>query len=298
MQTINREFLLTPGMDVNSVILGVLAWAQSKTGVHIHAFTFMSTHFHLIITVRNVEQKSEFMRLLNGNLSKKLNFIHNRRGTMWHRRFRAIGIAPDEATQRSRLRYVMAHGVKEDLVDKVGDWPGASSLPWLLHGKPIYGVWTNFTARYNAMRRKSYVPRPGDFETIYEVRMTVMPCWSERSVHEWRETVCEMSAEIDATAKKRRRLEGVRVLGKKAVLAAKPTKRLPPRKRTPAPAVHCVDAAAHELLVAGLRLIRDAYDEASQRFRAGEWDVRFPEGMFRPSGGFVVPTSVRMLDMW
>ncbi|MCO4762958.1 MAG: transposase [Myxococcales bacterium] len=297
-RTINGEFLLRPGEEVDPIILGVIGRAQEQTRVRIHGFHFMSNHCHFLITVRNAEQKSKFMRLVNGNLSKKLNDLHGRRGTMWHRRFRAIGVAPDEETQMARLRYIMAHGVKEDLVEKVGDWPGVSSLPWLLYGEPIYGVWTDFTARYNARRRKSYVPTPGEFDTVYEVRMSPLPCWSETSTDVWRQSVRNLAAGIDAEAAQRRTESGVRVLGAAAVLAADITTRVPLRSRRRAPSVHASRAVVRARLKAGLRAITHAYMEASARFRDGEWDVEFPEGTFRPLGGFVTPHGDGDLAMW
>ncbi|MCO4762600.1 MAG: transposase [Myxococcales bacterium] len=297
-RTINGEFLMKPGEQMALIIVGVIARAQEMTGVRIHAFQFMSNHYHLIITVRNTRQKSKFMRLVNGNLSKKLNHLHGRRGTMWHRRFRAIGIAPDEETQVSRLRYVMAHGVKEDLVAKVGDWPGVSSLPWLLRGESIFGVWTDFTARYNASRRKNYTPLAGEFDTVYELRMTVMPCWSKSSVECWRQKVRELATEIDETAARRRQESGASVMGlQKALSAGGPSREITKRRR-PAPKVHAVCPVVRERLKAGLRAIADAYAEASARFRDGEWDVEFPEGTFRPMGGFVTPMGDEVAAMW
>ncbi|MCO4762173.1 MAG: transposase [Myxococcales bacterium] len=288
---------MRPGREMAVVIVGVLARAQAMTGVLIHGFQFMSNHFHLLITVRSPEQMSRFMRLVNGNLSKKLNHLNGRRGTMWHRRYQAIGVAPDEETQTSRLRYIMAHGVKEDLVEKVGDWPGVSSLPWLLHDEPIVGVWTDFTARYNASRRKGYVPIAGEFDTEYELRMTVMPCWRDRSGAEWRSTVRGLATEIDDTAAKRRLETGTSFLGIDRALAADGSAGRA-LKRRPAPAVHAVCPVVRGRLKAGLRAIADAYAEASARFRAGEWDVEFPEGTFRPLGGFVVSMDDEEFAMW
>ncbi|MCO4764518.1 MAG: transposase [Myxococcales bacterium] len=286
-RTINRQFLMRPEEDIRTIILGVIARAQDLTGVRIHAFHFASNHYHLLITCRNTEQKSKFMRLVNGNLSKKLNHFHGRSGTMWHKRFRAIGVAPDEASQTARLRYIMAHGVKEDLIDKVGDWTGATALPWLLHGESIYGVWTDFTARYHASRRKNFVEIPGEFDTVYEVRMTPLPCWSETHADLWRQRVRDLAAEIDESAATRRKETGVGVLGIAAVLQADVNAERPQKRRSPAPKVHAACPIVRRQLEQELRAIAHAYREASERFRSGEWDVEFPEGTFRPAGGFV-----------
>ena len=44
--TINGEHLLRPSEKINPIILGVIGRAQQLTGVRIHGFVFMSTHYH------------------------------------------------------------------------------------------------------------------------------------------------------------------------------------------------------------------------------------------------------------
>ncbi len=284
--TINGEFLLRPSDEVNRIVLGVIGRAQDLTGVRIHGFVFLSTHYHLLISVRNTRQKSAFMRMLNGNLSKKLNHHHQRTGTMWHRRFRAIGVAADRETQESRMRYILAHGVKEGLVARTTDWPGASALPWLLRGDKLVGIWTDFTARYHAQRRVDYVPLPGEFEREYEVHITVLPCWTDLGTATWRRVVVGMTADIEADGVRAR--AGAPVAGVEVVLAFEPTHRRPRRlRRRCAPIVHAVDSEVRRELRRMLRAIRDAYAEASARFRRGEWQVEFPADTFCPPVGLM-----------
>jgi hypothetical protein len=38
-----------------------------------------------------------------------------------------------------RLRYLLAHGVKENLVERAVDWPGVNSVRAILEGKPLVG---------------------------------------------------------------------------------------------------------------------------------------------------------------
>ena len=78
-----------------------------------------------------------------------------------------------------------------------------------------------------------------------------------------------------------------RVLGAEAVLAANPLDRLAWQRRSRAPSVHADCRAVRKRMKEELRALRDAYLAASFRFRAGEWDVAFPLGTFRPGGGFV-----------
>ncbi len=52
-------------------------------------------------------------------------------GGFWERRYSAEPVL-DDATLVGRLRYVLAHGVKEGLVDRRAEWPGLTCLPQLL----------------------------------------------------------------------------------------------------------------------------------------------------------------------
>ena len=54
------------------------------------------------------------------------------RDKIWARRYQAIVISDEEAAQVERLKYVLAHGVKEGLVDRPQDWSGAHSVEALL----------------------------------------------------------------------------------------------------------------------------------------------------------------------
>ena len=286
-RSIDRRLLLRPSKEVNDIIVGVIGRAQQHIDVQLHAFVFMSTHYHMLATVASAEDMSAFIGFINCNITRKLNDLNKRRGSSWQRRFTAIGVSKDRCTQERRLRYLLAHGVKEKLVRRAQDWPGASSLPWLVLGKPIRGIWTSFTARYHATHRKTHVPRPGEFDTAYVLKLVVLPCWRAMSPERWRRLVAEMVDEIEAEASEERVALHIEVLGVEAVLAADPRSQIPRQRRTRAPSVHAVDRAVRKMLKEQLRLRSEAYDEASQRFRSGEWDVPFPAGMFRPLGGFV-----------
>ena len=286
-RTTDKQLLLRPGARVNEIILGVIGRAQQLNGARLHAFVFMSTHYHLLVSVDDAAQMSGLLRMINGNLTVKLNDYNERSGGSWQRRFAAIPVAADEETQVSRLRYFLSHGVKENLVERPGEWPGASSLPWLERGTPLTGTWTSFTERYHATRRKGYVPTPGEFDTVYELSMTALPCWKHLPEDDWRRRVREMVEEIERMSADERAERNVDVLGVSAVLAAKPTARLARQRRSRAPSVHAVDPAVRRLLRAELRALREDYDEASAQWRSGRWDAAFPAGMFRPFGGFV-----------
>ena len=101
-RTTDKQLLLRPDERVNEIVLGVIGRAQQLNGARLHAFVFMSTHYHMLLSVDDAAQMSGFLRMVNGNLTVKLNDYHERSGGSWQRRFRSIPVAEDEETQTVR----------------------------------------------------------------------------------------------------------------------------------------------------------------------------------------------------
>ena len=77
-------------------------------------------------------------------------------------------------------------------------------------------------------------------------------------------------------------MEGVKVLGKKAICGQHPHDRPasnPPR--TPAPRFYAVEPRIRRALECGYRLFRSAYRQASEAWREGR-TAEFPPGSFVP----------------
>ena len=105
------RLLLRPSAEVNEVVGGVLARAvqQSAGNIRLHAFTFASNHFHLLVWAQGVALAG-FMQYLRASLSK----------LEWKLLGAALfsGAGAGRYGPGGRLRYVLAHGVKECLVER------------------------------------------------------------------------------------------------------------------------------------------------------------------------------------
>jgi hypothetical protein len=62
-------------------------------------------------------------------------------------------VSSEEAAQIERLRYGLAHGCKEDLVERPRDWPGVHAVRALVEGEALEGLWFDRTQEYAARRR-------------------------------------------------------------------------------------------------------------------------------------------------
>ncbi len=56
VRTLQSQFLLRPSPSLNEVVGGVLGRAQAQAPVRVHAAVFMSSHFHLLLSVDEAKQ--------------------------------------------------------------------------------------------------------------------------------------------------------------------------------------------------------------------------------------------------
>ena len=287
-RTTQGRALLCPSHELNRRFVGVLGRAQSRWNMIIHAIIVLSNHVHYLLSPESGEQLSAFMQFVQTNLSKEIGDLHDWEGTLWADRFTSILVSDEDEAQIDRLRYLLANGVKEDLVARVRDWPGVGSAPALVDGEKLRGVWYDRSKLYelNRSRRRggAILEDVAEPETVV---LSPLPCWKDLPETEVRERVAALVEAIDHEAAERRKAEGTGVLGPRRVRKcdphARPKKRL---EKSPAPRFHVASQEAWNEL-------RDAYDEFVARFReAAEClkrglHVPFPPGSFPPGAPFV-----------
>ena len=280
-RTVQGRFLLKPTVNLRSIVIGVLGRAQRLYPVDIHAFVFLSNHYHLLLSVENALQLSQFMNFLNSNLAREIGRLHDWRERFWGRRYQAIVISAEEASQVGRLQYLLSHGCKEGLVARPREWPGAQSVGALADGLALEGDWFNRTQE-NAARARGEVFDTLKYATRETVELSPLPCWQPLSRKQYQHRVRELIARIEAETASRHSREQSKPLGLKAIFSRHPHDRPSEIKKTWAPAFHAATNAARGELVGAYKLFVQGYREAAKRLREGDVRARFPGGSFPP----------------
>jgi hypothetical protein len=269
-----------------------MARAQKLYPVEIYAFGGLRSHLHLLIGVNNVAELSGFMEYLNGNLAKEAGHIVGWREKFWSRRYRAIEVSDEEAAQMARLRYILSHGPKENLVLRCRDWPGLQCIDALTEGRALEGIWRNRSLEYEARRQGN--EGEADPEAFIEpctLKLDPLPCWQHLPAEETRRRISEMVETIDAESARRVLLSGRVPLGAAAIRKQHSHERPKRSKKSPAPTVHAASRAVRQQLKEAYRLFVLAYREAAGRLRLGDYSVEFPVGCFPPPRPWV-PSSI------
>ena len=183
------------------------------------------------------------------------------------------------------MRYVLAQGVKEGLVARALDWPGATSVPALRDGSmQCDGVWYDRTTAYRA-NRAGLDLRPEDWTEQETVELTPLPALAHLSAEHYAAAILEMVMEIEQAAAEG---WGREPLGSEALLAQHPHTPMPRPERIPIPLVHAATVQAWLAFKATYRAFLATYRFASAQLRAGVRWITFPQGSFPPPLPFVV----------
>jgi REP element-mobilizing transposase RayT len=287
-RTIHSRFLLRPGPLLNEIVIGVLGRAQRKYPTRVCGYVLASNHLHLLLDVDDAHQLCCFMRYVNSNLARKVGGLVGWRDKIWSRRYQAIVISPEEAAQAGRLQYVLSHGVKENLVETVDQWPGVHCAKSLLSGEPAVGYWFDQTQEYAARRRGERFDRM-KYATREILVLSPLPCWKHLSDEVRRQLVIEMIADIEAEATLRRQL-GESGAGSFGDTRATSFDRPAQPKKSQAPLFHAASKLVRQELWAAYAWFVAAFREASAKLRAGDRLARFPRfppGSFPPALPFV-----------
>ncbi|HKI02432.1 MAG TPA: transposase [Thermoanaerobaculia bacterium] len=115
-RTVHGRYLLRPSRNLNEIAVGILARAKRMFNMKICSLIFTSSHYHMILWVKDAEQLANFMGYVNSNLAREAGRLVQWREKFWSRRYRAIVISDEEGAQIERMKYVLSNGAKEGLV--------------------------------------------------------------------------------------------------------------------------------------------------------------------------------------
>lgn len=267
-RTVGRLFLLRPSLAVNLICKYVLAAAAKRFSVDVHAYCFLSNHFHLVLTDR-AGQLPKFMHWIDLFLSKCINEHLGRWGCLWEPGSYSMVVLGDADAVLSRLEYVLVNPVKAGLVCTHAAWPGLVSRVAQIGGdavrvEPPSGF---------------FAPVKGE-NAVVELSLTPPPQFEELPIDEFR-------SRLEARVRRREReiqdefkRAGRRFLGAAAVLKL-PRDSTPwciERRRTLNPRIACRDSLRRREILQKLRGFFESYREAMRQYLEGVRDVLFPAG--------------------
>ena len=278
-------FLLVPSPVLVRIIEYCLAEACVRFGIRLHAYCFLSNHYHLVLT-DPLGVLPEFMAHLNRNLAWCVNAYLERKGTVWEPGSYNAVVLADIDTILKKIVYTLANPVAAGLV------PSASQSPDQFGTSITVKRPELFFREDGTMPEKVtltlYRPKEAHFAEIADDTSddTADESMNDATDKEWKEAVAAKLHETEDDIHSEFEEKGRTFLGVKKVLSTSPHDA--PRSRDAEdeedgirPRVAGRTASLRRKVLKRLEEFVSAYREALQAFRQGVKDVVFPAGTYK-----------------
>ncbi|HEY4564975.1 MAG TPA: hypothetical protein VIJ36_18470, partial [Thermoanaerobaculia bacterium] len=197
-RALHSRLLFRPSPLMNQIIIGTLARAKQRHDkVRVCFFVGLSNHMHILVWVEDARGLAKFMGYFLSKLAREIGRLTGWKEKIFGRRYQAIVVSDEEAAQVERLRYGLAHGAKEDLVDRPRDWPGVHCVRALLEGEALEGLWFDRTQEYLARRRGEKLDLL-QYATREVLELDPLPCWKHLTEEQRRARAAALVEDIES----------------------------------------------------------------------------------------------------
>ena len=231
-KTADGRFFLTPKPGIRSLCAGVVGKAQERyPWVRLYAYAFMSNHVHFMLSGTSADI-ANFMAFVKREVSRRIGIKYSIKGPKWKSRYTSTAL-PTAQSREQCLKYILAQGVKENLVAHPFDWPGLHCAKALCTGQQEQGQWLDSTAYNRKRREQSRRPIPSkvrkaNYYLKVGIRLSPLPHWVGFSKTETQTRVNEFIDSVVQKAREKRRKTRSRVVGLKKVVQASIYQRVTP----------------------------------------------------------------------
>jgi REP element-mobilizing transposase RayT len=261
------------------------ACAQARYGTKIIGLVVMSNHLHVLLQTRG-KNLALFMRDVKSAITRTINLLTGKSGTLWQRRYDAQAVV-DDFGGVERHGYLTDNPRKAGLVDDPAEWPGLNLA---------YGFGDEDELAFEYLDRSAWhaAGRPDELTPFFRtvtLELSPLPSCEGLSREAYRESLRSWVDVAQSTALAKQR-EGTStpsdtVRSRRAKLGIDPvvTAAFDTWPRQPAksdrPYVFGRPEACHEY-TATVVALGQTHGEQSERYRAGERNVVFTPGMYPP----------------
>lgn len=264
-----RQFLLRPDADTTQAFLYCLAFAAKGTGIDVVAFLAHTNHHHTIV-IDHEGRLPQFLETFHKLVAKHQNALRGRWENFWASEPTSVVELVDADDVVNKMVYALTNPVKDHMVERADQWPGASSLRANLEGDTI-----------SVRRPWRFFRKDGGMPESLSISCRRPPGLEGLHRDEWRGRLREAIRTVERMAAGERRALGKSVLGRQQVLRQRPASRpnSPEPRRGLNPRVSASSKWARMEAIQRNKVFLAAYRVARNLWQAGKQAV-FPQGTY------------------
>lgn len=267
IRTTEARLLLSPSKDINKTIGGILARYQEIFEIEIYAYCVMGNHYHLLIRAP-LSNTDEFLENVNREIARRVNWKRKRRGALWGRRYSEQHVLSYEDLLEAYL-YTVTNPVKHGMVKHPSEWPGISSYEQSL---------TEKGKRYSFRLYSELIPK----RVTHTLKLTPLPQHAELPKKKRVALINELIEERVKYLQNQRYENGEGFMGVEKLSLQSPYRKPREVSYSKRPSCYTKTYALYREFKTKLKAFRQAYFEASEKYRLNEDDYEFPTHSYLP----------------
>jgi hypothetical protein len=276
-------FINNPKLE--EATLGLAAKYAERYGAKVYGLAIEGNHIHAPMAFPNAN-RADFARDFNANVARAVarHCPEYEGGSFWERRY-SSEFMPDAPDIEKEFFYTVLQAVQDGLVPKISEYPGYNCFH-----DAIWGIKRRFKvtrwAEYNAARRHNEKVSLSDYTDTITFQYERLPGYEDMTQAEYARMMLDKLERLRVEIVNDRYARGLGFVGRENLLAAIPGSRPKKTKKSTRnshrPRVLCICPERRAKCLAWYFSVYFEYKDCSKRYRAGEADVKFPEGTYRP----------------
>ena len=264
-----RQFLLRPDRETTNAFIYCLAFAAQRTQMQVLAFLAHSNHHHTVI-VDTYGRMPEFLECFHRLVAKHQNALRGRWENFWASEATSVVELLDADDILAKITYALTNPVKDHLIERADQWPGATSLWANLDGRPL-----------NAKRPSRFFRKDGDMPESLTLQCTRPSEFDHLPPADWRALLAERIRTVELAARAALEASGRHVLGRGQLMKQSPVERpqSPEERRNLNPRVASANKWARIEASQRNKAFLDTYRAARELWQAGIAAI-FPAGTY------------------
>lgn len=284
-----RQFLLRPDRETTNAFIYCLSLAAQRTDMEVLAFLAHSNHHHTVV-VDTHGRMPEFLETFHKLVAKHQNALRGRWENFWASEATSVVELQGPEDVLAKITYTLTNPVKDGLIERADQWPGATSVRASLHDHPVL-----------AHRPARFFRKDGELPECVRLKIHRPPPFGHLDQAEWRDLLADHIRSVETTARSERHQAGRALLGRAEILRQLPTDR--PRscepRRQVSPRLASVNKWARIESLQRNKTFLAAYRAARDLWKGGSFAL-FPSGTYwlrRFAGVPVEPSPFHTLSI-
>ena len=280
----NSELWFVNNSDLEQAILGYAARYSTRYGVNLYGLSIEGNHTQEAAMFPNAN-RAHFMRDFNSSVARAVPRYQPgyTGGRLWARRYSAEYLVGPEDIE-AYFFYIVLQPVNDGLVDDIREYPGYNCFEDAVTGTSRQYKVIKWKEYNDAKRRKKTPVSIDDFTEICTLKYERVPGYERLTQDEYEQMMRRKLVEHTKRAIEKR--NGRPSFGAERLKEVRPGSR-PKKTKTSGPKDHRprVLAICSWRRAAGNDWyfgIQGEYKVASASYRAGNLDVKFPDGTYKP----------------